>query len=87
MNTIRISKASLEDNQFKQATTLEIGIWFRLYCYCLENTDNGIIDECHTWEDRQWLFIVGVTEEEVMMDSGLFGWEDGNVHVCYPEVN
>lgn len=53
---------------------LLVGRYHLLCLYCAEHEYEGVIQDCKSWTNRQWLLRVGLDEcpEDV---SGLFYWE------------
>lgn len=66
-----------------RSTLAEYGGWlvgeYHLLClYCAEHEYEGVIQDCKSWTDRQWLLRVGLDKypEDV---PGLFHWEGDNL--------
>jgi len=75
MNWINLKISVMNSQEPKGATSAELGTWLRLVCYCAEQENAGTIKAARKWNPRQWMAIIGVTEEEINACTPLWTWE------------
>ena len=55
------------------ASDAQIGIWFRLQCYCHDQMNGGSVAHCREWTDVAWGHL-GLRARSVAQDSPLWHW-------------
>ena len=75
MNWINLKISVMNSEQPKGATSAELGTWLRLACYCAQQENGGTIKGARNWNTRQWMGIIGVTEEEINACTPLWIWQ------------
>ena len=85
MNWINLKISVMNSEQPKGATSAELGTWLRLACYCAQQENGGTIKSARNWNTRQWMGIIGVTEEEINACTPLWTWEAADLTIWnYP---
>ena len=85
MNWINLKISVMNSEQPKGATSAELGTWLRLACYCAEQENGGTIKGARNWNPRQWMAIIGVTEEEITSSTPLWIWQAADLTIWnYP---
>lgn len=85
MNWLNSEVAWRHRPEFTSSSPAEIGIWFLLSCYCAHQENGGVIRDCDTWTDRQWLIACGFSEGDVKVKSRLWTWKTTSLIVAmYP---
>lgn len=86
MNWLNFPTSAIQRAEMASAEPVEIGVWFRLSCYCALQENGGVIKNARKWVDRQWLVTAGVTLADVDMPTGLWSWNShGSLTVAlYP---
>ena len=85
MNWINLKISVMNSEQPKGATPAELGTWLRLACYCAQQENGGTIKGARNWNTRQWMGIIGVTEEEINACTPLWTWEADDLTIWnYP---
>jgi hypothetical protein len=76
MNWLNLKISVMSSEGPKGATSAELGTWLRLVCYCAQQENGGTIKAARDWNPRQWMAIIGVTEEEIAASTSLWTWKD-----------
>lgn len=71
--------------EFTGSTLEQRGAWFSMMLYCTERETGGVIKDCATWNDRQWMQACGITQAEAMSACELWKVDESSVFVWgYP---
>ena len=85
MNWINLKISVMNSEEPKGATSAELGTWLRLACYCAQQENGGLIKGARNWNTRQWMGIIGVTEEEIAASTPLWIWKADDLTIWnYP---
>ena len=85
MNWINLKISAMNSQEPAGATSAELGTWLRLALYCVEQENGGTIAGARNWNPRQWMAIIGVSEEEIDAETPLWKWEALNLVIWnYP---
>ena len=85
MNWINLKISAMNSQEPAGATSAELGTWLRLALYCVEQENGGTIKGARDWSPRQWMAIIGVSEEEIDAETPLWKWEALNLVIWnYP---
>ncbi len=79
MKYLNLIAAISQDAMLIKSTDTEVGIWFRLICYCHQQMNGGSIQDCKEWTDDMWMRAAGIKAESVSADTQLWhynamGW-------------
>ncbi len=79
MKYLNLSSGSAQDPLAIRASDAELGVWFRLQCYCHQQMNGGSIQNCKDWTDDMWMRAAGirassVAEESPMWHYNPMGW-------------
>lgn len=75
MQWVNVAVDILHRPEFTASEPAEIGIWLRLACYCAAQENGGVVRNCRTWTDRQWLIAAGVTMADLKTKTELWEWD------------
>ena len=85
MNWINLKISAMNSQEPAGATSAELGTWLRLALYCVEQENGGTIAGARNWNPRQWMAIIGVSEDEIDAETPLWKWESFNLVIWnYP---
>ena len=85
MNWINLKISAMNSQEPAGATSAELGTWLRLALYCVEQENGGTIKGARDWNPRQWMAIIGVTEEEITSSTPLWVWQAADLTIWnYP---
>jgi hypothetical protein len=80
---LNLRTATLRSPEYIGSEPTARATWLSLLCYCCEQENNGIIEQCAGWKDRQWQQTCGVTLSEVTEASPLWKWTGDNLAVMF----
>jgi hypothetical protein len=80
---LSLSTALMRNNLFTRATSAQVGVWYRLCCYCAEQENGGIIGGCRDWDAIMWARAIGIAPEEVAGDCTLWKWSAVNALIVH----
>ena len=86
MNWLNIHTDILRSEVYLGADPIERATWLNLMGWGATQEIGGVIKGAQEWKDRKWQQLCGVTKTEVDTDSGLYGFEGGNLMVYFYPV-
>ena len=86
MKYLNLTLNDLGSENFLGSTPTQRATWLCLLKYCAQQETGGIIKQANEWGVRKWMFVCGVTKDEVLDSCPLWRWEDGDLVVwAYPK--
>lgn len=80
---LNIKTTDLRRPEMMGSEPVERATWLFLCAYCVEQENDGQIEQCRKWKDRQWQQTCGVTLDEVDSKSDLWAWEGDNLTIYF----
>ena len=74
MKYFNLNLSIMRSPEYIGADPVQRATWLALVCWCCEQENGGIIENCREWKDRTWQQLCGVTLEEVLDECDLFSW-------------
>ena len=74
MNWIPITTKTRTAPEFIGSEPVHRATWLCLMLYCAEHETGGRIPDCSSWGDRRWMQTVGVTKDEIRLETPLYSF-------------
>lgn len=85
MEWIKLDLRTLRSPAYIGSEPIARATWLNLLAYCADEENGGRIRNCAGWKDRMWQQLVGVTLEEVHLETDLIHWDGDDLVVeMYP---
>lgn len=65
MKFVNIDTTILQEPEFTAASLKQVGIWFKLYAYCVLHENRGLINSTGSWSDTHCKRILGCSRKDL----------------------
>lgn len=88
MKYLNLDLPDLKREEFSSSSFSEIGVWLTLVAYCATIENGGVIQNCRSWSDRQWIASAGLVKDDVIgAGCDLWCMDDDDLEVKFYPVS